>query len=146
MAATTPVDPIGDVHFRARVTPTALRTFFRVLDAWHADTITARALLGEPARSTFFQWKRGAGPTLSVDGLTRVSYVLGIYEALQRLLGAAPAQADAWVTRPNGEPLFNGRMPLELMRSGIAGLHAVRTYLDTLTGGPPTRDPTLAGA
>ena len=63
---------------------------------------------------------------LSRDTLERLSYLLGIYKALQILL-PDPAAADAWVRRPNAAPLFAGRSALDRMLAGnVSDLSAVR--------------------
>jgi hypothetical protein len=113
----------------------ALRTFFRIADAWELRPDEARRLLGEPPRSTFFLWKRTGEGQLSRDALERISYVLGIYKALQILLPHQEA-ADAWVRKPNAAPLFGGSSALERMLSGnVADLYVVRQYLDAQRGG-----------
>ncbi len=92
-------------------------------------------LLGVTARSTFFKWKKNADVELSRDTLERISYLLGIYKALQILL-PDPHAADAWVRRPNQAPVFGGRSALERMLSGhVADLFVVRRYLDAQRGG-----------
>ena len=113
----------------------ALRTFFRIAEAWGLTAEETRTLLGDPPRSTFFAWKKaGAGP-LGRDTLERISYVLGIYKALQILL-PEPAAADAWVRKPNDAPLFAGKPALERMLSGnVSDLYVVRQYLDAWRGG-----------
>lgn len=118
----------------ARLAGPALRTFFNVAEAWHLSTDEARTLLGNPPRSTFFAWKKTGAP-LARDTLERISYVLGIYKALQILLPDAQA-ADAWVRKPNSAPLFGGKPALERMLSGnVADLYVVRQYLDAWRGG-----------
>jgi len=113
----------------------ALRTYFRIAAAWRLRPEEARRLLGDPPRSTFFLWKRAGEGQLSRDTLERVSYVLGIYKALQILLPQQDA-ADAWVRKPNAAPLFGGRSALERMLSGnVADLYVVRQYLDAQRGG-----------
>lgn len=113
----------------------ALRTFFRIADAWRLTVDEARRILGDPPRSTFFLWKRAGEGQLSRDTLERVSYVLGIYKALQILLPEADA-ADAWIRKPNSAPLFGGRSALDRMVSGnVADLYVVRQYLDAARGG-----------
>ena len=75
------------------------------------------------------------GERLKRDTLERLSYLLGIYKALQILLPAAAA-ADAWVKKPNSAPLFGGRSALDRMLGGnVADLVAVRQYLDARRGG-----------
>ena len=82
-----------------------------------------------------FLWKKGGPGQLDRDTLERVSYVLGIYKALQILLPDAAA-ADAWVRKPNTAPLFGGKPALQRMLSGnVADLYVVRQYLDAWRGG-----------
>lgn len=113
----------------------ALRTYFRIADAWRLSVDEARKLLGDPPRSTFFLWKRNGEGALSRDTLERISYLLGIYKALQILL-PDPAAADAWIRKPNAAPLFGGKPALERMLSGnVADLYVVRQFLDAQRGG-----------
>ena len=70
---------------------------------------------------------------LSADTLERVSYLLGIYKALQ-LLFTQPSQADAWVRKPNAA--FGGRSALDHALGGkVVDLASVRSYLDAVRGG-----------
>lgn len=115
------------------VAAAAKRAFFRIVDLWQVDNESARVLLGSPSRSTFFAWKKADGGALPRDVLERISYILGIYKALQ-ILFVDPAQADAWIKRPNAA--FHGRSALERMLAGnVVDLHAVRAYLDSVRGG-----------
>ena len=52
-----------------------------------------------------------------MDTLERLSYLLGIYKALQILL-PDPHAADEWVRKPNTAPPFGGSSALERMSSG----------------------------
>ena len=118
-----------------RLAGAALRTFFRISDAWNLSNDEARTLLGNPPRSTYFLWKKAGTGQLARDTLERVSYILGIYKALQIML-PEPAVADAWVRKPNTAPLFAGRPALQRMLSGnVADLYVVRQYLDAWRGG-----------
>jgi Protein of unknown function (DUF2384) len=118
-----------------RLSGPALRTFFRIADAWRLSSEEARTLLGNPPRSTYFAWKKTRHGQLARDTLERVSYLLGIYKALQILLPDAAA-ADAWVRKPNAAPLFGGAPALQRMLSGnVADLYVVRQYLDASRGG-----------
>ena len=113
----------------------ALRTVFRILAAWGLSNKEQIKLLGNPPKSTFYRWKQGNGVVLSQDTLERLSYLFGIYSALQLLL-PRPDAADAWIKKPNTAPLFGGRSALERMLSGqIADLYIVRQYLDAQRGG-----------
>jgi hypothetical protein len=92
-------------------------------------------LLGVTARSTFFKWKKKPNTVLPKDTLERISYILGVYKALQILLPNETA-ADEWVKRPNAAPLFGGKSALDRMLSGqVSDLFVVRQYLDAQRGG-----------
>ena len=118
-----------------KVSGPALRTFFRIAGAWKLANSEQMVLLGNPPKSTFFRWKQAEGVVLPRDTLERISYVLGIYAALQVLL-PDPAAADAWIRKPNTAPLFGGRSALDRMLSGQVGdLYLVRQYLDAERGG-----------
>lgn len=110
----------------------AKRAVFRIFAAWRVTDTEARTLLGQPSRGTFYAWKRGAGGRFSHDGLERVSYLLGIYKALQLLLSNT-ARADAWMREPNAS--FGGRSALEHALAGrVVDLADVRRYLDYVRG------------
>lgn len=115
--------------------PAALRTFFRIVADWQLSAQDTRALLGSPPESTFYKWKSGQVGQVGRDVLERVSYVLGIYKALQILL-PNPSSADGWIKRSNSSPVFAGRSALDVMLSGnVADLYLVRQYLDAERGG-----------
>ena len=113
-----------------------LRAFFNIARDWNLNTDEQMVLLGAPGRSTFFKWKSAPeAAELKRDTLERLSYLLGIYKALQVLLPATAA-ADAWIKKPNGAPLFGGQSALARMLGGnVADLVAVRQYLDARRGG-----------
>jgi hypothetical protein len=111
-----------------------LRTFFNIADAWKLSSKEAMTLLGLRSRSTYHVWKEGSSGPLPRDTVERISYVLGIYKALQMLLPSDEA-ADGWVRKPNTAPLFGGRSALERLVSGnVADLYEVRRYLDAQRG------------
>jgi len=120
---------------RKHLSGPALRTFFRIAGLWGLSVEEQMTVLGLSARSTFFKWRKDPNVTLPRDTLERISYVLGIYKALQVLLPDERA-ADAWVKRPNAAAPFGGRSALERMLSGqVADLFVVRRYLDAQRGG-----------
>jgi hypothetical protein len=113
----------------------ALRAFFGIAARWGLNATQQRRLLGYPPSSTFFKWKKEQGGNLPRDALERISYVLGIYKALQILL-PDPERADRWITAANTAPLFGGTSALDRMLAGNVGdLYAVRQYLDAQRGG-----------
>ncbi|MBA2238484.1 MAG: DUF2384 domain-containing protein [Lysobacter sp.] len=112
----------------------ALRAFFRIAKGWGLTAEQERTLLGTPARSTFFKWKRELAGSLPQDVLERISYLLGIYKSL-RLLFPNAEQANGWIKRANTAPLFGGARALDRMLGGqVSDLFVVREYLDAQRG------------
>jgi len=112
----------------------ALRAFFRIAGAWGLKSAEARRLLGDPPESTFYKWKKQQDGTPGRDVIERISYLLGIFKALE-LLFPDPTRADAWLRRPNDAAPFGGRSALDRMLSGnVADLYVVRSYLDAQRG------------
>lgn len=112
--------------------PDALRVFFAVADSWELTSEQQITLLGSPARSTFFKWKKEGG-LISADTQERVSNLLGIYKALQ-ILVPSPTAADTWIRRPNG--YFDDRSALQVMLGGrLEDILEVRRYVDAQRGG-----------
>jgi hypothetical protein len=111
-----------------------LRAFANIAEAWGLSVAEQLQLLGITSRSTFFKWRREREPRLPRDTLERLSYLLGIYKALQILL-PDPKAADEWLRRPNEAAPFGGRSALDRMLSGqVADLYVVREYLDAERG------------
>jgi hypothetical protein len=111
----------------------ALRAFFQISAHWKLTIEEQMTLLGLSARSTFFKWKKYGG-MIPRDVLERISYILGIYKALQILL-PDPQAADAWVKQPNTAGPFGGKPALKRMLGGVGDLYAVRQYLDAQRSG-----------
>jgi Protein of unknown function (DUF2384) len=113
-----------------------LRAFARIADAWGLTIDEQLRLLGQPARSTFFAWrKQPARAALPRDTLERLSNLLGIWKSLQILL-PEPSAADAWLRKPNAAREFGGKSALDRMLAGnVSDLHFVRRYLDGVRGG-----------
>lgn len=128
-------------HVQAMVkTPTGaekatagLTAFFSIADEWGLSGDQQRVLLGDPGRTTFFDWKKTRHGKLSRDTIDRLSYLLGIYKALHILFTEKTAQE--WLTHPNADPLFGGLSPLDYLLTGrLAALYEVRRYLDHARG------------
>lgn len=112
----------------------ALRTFWRLADAWKLTTAEQLTLLGV-ARTTLYQWKQGKVGPLDRHVLERLSYLFGIYGALQILL-PVPERANEWIRKPNTAPFLAGSSALDRMMGGqVADLFVVRQYLDAERGG-----------
>lgn len=118
----------------ANAAAAALRSFWRLADAWKLKPTEQATLLGV-GRATLYQWRQGRSGPLDRHVLERLSYLFGIYAALQVLL-PVPQRADAWVHQPNEAALFGGRSALQRMLGGqVADLYVVRQYLDAQRGG-----------
>ena len=125
---------LRDAQTRRRLTRAAVPALMRLVRDWGLTEQQAADLLGGVSLSTLRRWRRSAPADLGVDGLTRASYLLGIYRALHVLLDEA--NADRWMTGPNAAALFGGRTPLEVvLRGGIPALDAVRRHVDAVRGG-----------
>lgn len=119
---------------RERLSPAALKAFFRIMERWQIRDEDARALLGGVSNGPFYELKRNAGRVLETDRLTRVSYLIGIFKALHILHGTR--LADEWVRLPNTNPIFEGQTPLGYMiRGGLPALQTVRRLLDARRAG-----------
>src|SRR5580698_2977827 len=111
-----------------------LRAFVRIAELWHLSIPEQLTLLGLSSRSTYFKWRKESQVRLPRDTLERISYILGIYKALQLLLPDTRA-ADEWIRRPNEAAVFGGRSALDRMLSGnVSDLYTVRQYLDAQRG------------
>ncbi len=109
----------------------ALTVFFNIADKWDLSVEEQRTLLGNPVDSTFQLWQTNkSAADLPQDILERISYILGIYEALH-VLFKLKASADSWVKKPNKAKLFAGGTALDrMLRGDIEDLAVVRRYLD----------------
>lgn len=122
-------------HDPKRVASAALQVFFSLSNRWGLQAKEERILLGDPAESTFFNWKADKSASkLSRDTLDRISYLMGIQKALNILLPTSRA-ADEWIKKPNNAPLFGGDTALNRMLGGsLTDLADVRRYLDAQRG------------
>jgi len=112
-----------------------LRAFFQIVELWGLKTNHALILLGQPSKATFHNWKNGkySSTGYALDLATRLSYVIGIFKALE-ILYQRPELADQWVSKPN--LAFGGQSALDRLMGGqITDLAAVRDYLDSVRGG-----------
>jgi hypothetical protein len=136
---------INDAETRARYAGPAVRAFLNLAKAWKLSQSDQIDLLGASVtRQTLGNWAVRPPATLSADELMRISYLLGVFEGIQRIWRHAPDEADQWIHRSRREPPFYGVSPLEFMRRGIPALEKTRAYVDGVTGGPPSREDYLS--
>jgi uncharacterized protein (DUF2384 family) len=127
------VPDLSCLETRERLSQSAIDGFFAILEKWQVPVEKAGELLGGVPRSSVYKLKTAAG-TLRQDELTRISYIVGIYQALHIFL---PEElADRWMTQPNDNFLFRGQTPLDyVVRAGIPGMQQVRSLVDAVRDG-----------
>jgi hypothetical protein len=119
---------------RARLSASALKAFFNTITAWRVRDEDAMGLLGGMAGSTYYALKKSPRKVLDEDTMLRISYLVGIFKALNIL--HSENLADSWITLPNRNPIFAGATPLHYMlRGGIPAMQVVRRLLDARRGG-----------
>lgn len=115
----------------------ALQTFFKIAKILRLTDEEQLCILGQPDNETFDAWRRDEGSVVARDTLERISYVLGIFQAINTLLPDKQVAAD-WVRCPNDAPIFGGASALDRMLAGnVSDLFVVRQYLDAEA--PPLR-------
>jgi hypothetical protein len=130
----SPLIKIQNRAERERLSSSALKGFFKIIDRWQVRDEDARALLGGVSNGPYYQMKKNPDRVLDADTLLRVSYLVGIFKALHIL--HSDALADEWVRLPNTNRLFGGQSPLAYMRAGgIPAMQTVRRLLDARRGG-----------
>jgi hypothetical protein len=120
---------------RERLSPSALKAFFNTMDRWAVRDEDARALLGGVTNGPYYEMKKTPrGRVLDADKLSRISYLLGIFKALNILHGLP--LADEWIKLPNDNRIFAGATPLAYMiHGGVPAMQTVRRLLDARRGG-----------
>jgi len=119
---------------RERLSPSAIKAFFNVMANWDVREGDARTLLGGVSHGQFYEMKNNPRRTLDADTLTRISYLVGIFKALNILY--SKKLADAWIQRPNANPIFGGQAALAYMvKGGLPAMQTVRRLLDARRGG-----------
>jgi hypothetical protein len=130
--------PLSDLSSRAereRLSPAALSAFFNIMRRWGIRDSDARQLLGGISNGPYYQLKKNpSDKVLEADVLVRISYLVGIFKALNSLHGEK--LADQWIQLPNSNRIFGGSTPLEYMiRGGVEGMQNVRRLLDARVQG-----------
>ena len=120
---------------RKRLSASGLKALFNIAECWKLRSEEVRELLGGVANGSYFEMKKNPdGKVLDADQMYRVSYLIGIFKALN-ILHSQPL-ADEWVRLPNSNRIFAGRTPLDYMiRGGVSAMQTVRRLLDARRGG-----------
>lgn len=131
----SPLVDLASVAERERLSPAALKAFFAMIDRWKLRDADARALLGGVTNGPYYEMKKHPRErVLDADRLLRVSYLIGIFKALNIL--HSRGLADEWVQLPNSNRIFGGATPLAYMlKGGVTSMQTVRRLLDARRGG-----------
>lgn len=131
----SPLVDLTSAVARERLSPSALKAFFNMMERWNVRDEDARALLGGVTNGPYYEMKRQpAERVLDADKLLRISYLVGIFKALNILHGRA--LADEWMQLPNTNRIFGGSTPLAYMlKGGVTAMQTVRRLLDSRRGG-----------
>lgn len=132
MNAAHPLPAIDD----AQMSRVAVKLFFGITEEWSLTDEQRCTLAGLGTRTTLHNWRQklAAGEPIKLgrDTLERLSYLAGIYKAVQ-LLFSDPTQWQNWVRKPNRD--FGGTSALQRMLGGrVVDLVDVRRYLDGWRG------------
>lgn len=133
--APPPIVDLTSFAERKRLSGSALKAFFNIMSCWKVRDEDARLLFGGVTNGPYYAMKKKPeGRLLDTDMLLRVSYLIGIFKALNILNGQK--LADEWVRLPNSNPIFSGSTPLDYMvKGGVPAMQTVRRLLDARRGG-----------
>lgn len=131
------VDPLIDLSDRAereRLSSNAVRAFFNIMTHWKICDEDARQLLGGMSNGAFYALKKDRDHLLNEDKLRRISYLVGIFKALNILY--SEELADRWMQLLNKNRIFGGASPKGyLVHGGLLAFATVRKLLDARRGG-----------
>jgi hypothetical protein len=133
--APPPIIDLTSKDERKRLSASGIRLFFNIVEIWKIRDEDARMLLGGVTNGPYYLMKKAPdGRLLDADKMQRVSYLVGIFKALNILHGQE--LADEWVRLPNSNRIFNGSTPLDYMiKGGVPAMQTVRRLLDARRGG-----------
>ena len=110
-----------------------LKVFFSAVTEWELSADDARALLGNPSRSRYYEYKAGTVRFVSDDFLFRLAYLCTIYGNLRLLY--THNNTKLWLkngSKPGSK--WSGLSPLKYMISNIRGVIAVFDHLNAYIG------------
>jgi len=130
----SPLINLNDQTERKRLSPSAIKAFFNIMEKWAIKDADARDLMGGVSNGVFYEMKKKPNRVLDTDRLARISLLIGIFKSLNILY--PEDLAGAWVTLPNKNRLFSGGTPLSYMvQGGLAAMWTVRRLVDSRRGG-----------
>jgi hypothetical protein len=131
----TSIPDFSDPSTQKRLSPASVLSFANIMKAWGVEGQDAVRLLGDLPLETYRAYREGADRAQLDEGLlTRISYAIGIFKALN--IVHSQELADEWVRLPNQNSLFNGSTPLSYMiQGGVPAMRKVRQLLDARSVG-----------
>ena len=130
LAEPAPKADLSDPATRERLSPDAIHAFFKIMQLWQIRDEDARLLLGETSNQTFQSLKRDAGKTLDEDRLRRISFLIGMFTALNILYDED--LANQWMCLPNKNNIFQGKKPIDhIKHGGLPAFSKVRKLLES---------------
>ena len=130
----SPLVDLTSKRERERLSPSAVRAFFNIMERWAIRDEDAKVLLGGLSNGPYYEMKKDPDRVLDADRLLRISYLIGIFKALNILYSRK--LAEQWVRLPNTNRIFGGQTPLAYMiRGGLPAMQTVRRLLDARRGG-----------
>jgi hypothetical protein len=128
----TPID-LSDPALRERLSADAARAFLNIVACWQLSDEDACQLL-DVSNATLDALKIGEGGPLDEEHFKRISFLVGIFKALN-IIFLEPI-ADRWMRLPNTSSPFVGSPPLDyLIRDGLPAFAAVRRLLEARVAG-----------
>jgi hypothetical protein len=118
-----------------RLSASGLNAFFLIVEHWNLTGEETLLLLGEATAESLQEMKHNPETqTLNTDQMYRISYLIGVYKALN--IANSADLANDWVRLPNTGVIFGGVSPLEYMiKGGIPAMRTVRRLLDARVQG-----------
>ena len=119
---------------RRRLGPPAMEIFSKIALRWKITDEDACLLLGIDHADYRTILNASESRLLEADTLRRISYLVGIFKALNILYNHS--LAVEWICLPNSNALFEGISPLRYMQQGgIPAMRDVRRLLDACCAG-----------
>ncbi len=132
--AVSPLVDLSRREERERLSADAARAFFNIMARWKIRDEDARTLLGGMSNGAYYALKKGRERVLDEDRLRRISYLVGIFKALNLLY--SEELADRWIRLPNSNRIFGGTTPHRfLMQGGLPAFATLRKLLDARRSG-----------
>lgn len=109
-------------------TPSALKRFFAIADAWELSPLQQCRLLKIPSPQVLARYRLGQAPRLSAVQQERAALLANIHRSLTA--SGAKDHAWAWVHAPQTAAPFGGDSPLYFMlENGLPALREVARLL-----------------